>query len=676
MYRYEELDYNQIMNNSQIDPNSAEAYYALAQCYRLGKGIAPSMDMYQEYLSYAAEEGHEEAAKELEAFSGEGVSQNTAAIAETQTMTIVSPVGHVNDRPVVANVVKGSLDYTSMSVSDLRRLADGGDAAAAFRLYNVSREIGDSKNAIVYLKRAAEYAAQVGVEQKIGQKIFWTLGEYYRQGKEKNLQESLQAYEMAAELGSSQACNYLSECYRNGSGGVKGKDPEQAERYRRKAARNGSVSDRYRLAVIYMSENENLSAMELLEQVMNEVGPEDDFYLLSRIQLSRMNHKVYPREELVERLWQKADQTDNQKLAKEVKAELLTLYKEGPARRDLSEALHSALTPQRAYLLGTWRKNTDPANAKKWLAWASGGCAEAKVALAELNEEEERRQKQKAIEEEKKKAEAAALAEKKKKEAAEKAERDRLAAIEAEKRRAEMEEQARKDRIEAEARALVLKEEREKERQRQKELAAQKAEQERIRKEQEQIRLAQQRQKEQRLAEANARLQEQYCTEEARRYTGPFIKYLVISIVVGVIGFFVALISRAGGSGVYEFCQLFGTVGTLLWCCLTYRMKSCVKALEFCYPGATNSKTIKKYLHSQRVLMWPVGVLWIINGMIAKNTSGMEFFGSALGMAIQAVLICWIVNRAWGRFFLNNVFDWIRCKNEIVNRGGEVLDIF
>ena len=677
MYRYEELDYNQIMNDSAIDPNSAEAYYALAQCFRLGKGIAPSMDMYEDYLSYAAEEGHEEAVKELEALQAKDMTQNTASVVGPQVSEIPGTNG--------SNAPIPETDYASMSVSELRRMADAGSAEAAFRLYTVSKEIGDNKNAVTFLKRAGEYAAQNGVDKKVGQKIFWNLGELYKQGTEKNLQESIQAYEMAAELGSSQACTYLSECYRSGNGGVKGKDPEQAERYRRKAARNGSVSDRYRLAVIYMNENENLSAMELLEQVMAEVTPADDFYLLSRIQLSRMNDKVYPREELVERLWVAANQTNNQKLAKEAKAELLTLYKEGPARRDLSEALHSALTPERAYLLGTWRKNTDPANAKKWFAWASVGYAEAKTALAELIAEEEERQRQKALEEEKKKAEMAELAERKrreaaekeerkKKEAAEKAERDRLAAIEAEKRRAEMEEQARKDRIEAEARALVLKEEREKERQRQKELAAEKAAQERVRREQEQIRIAQEQERQRRLAEANLRLQEQYCIEEAKRYRGPFVKYLFIAIVTVVIGFFAALISLSETSATHTFCEWFGTVGTLIWCCLTYRMKCCVSALEDCYPGVNNKKTIRKHLSAQRTLMWPIGLLWIINGMIAVDISWIGFFAGALWMMVQAAVICWIVNRLWDRFFLNDIFDWIRCKGEITPRRGEVLN--
>ena len=177
MYRYEELDYNQITNDSEIDPNSAEACYALAQCCRLGKGIAPDMEMYREYLEYAAEEGHEEAAKELEALGGGHVNQVAASAVEVQPFVFSEADAASKERSVSSKVVKGDEEYASLSVSELRRMADGGNAAAAFRLYEVSRNIGDNKNAVVFLKRAGEYAAQNGVEKKTGQKIFWMLGE-------------------------------------------------------------------------------------------------------------------------------------------------------------------------------------------------------------------------------------------------------------------------------------------------------------------------------------------------------------------------------------------------------------------------------------------------------------------------------------------------------------------
>ena len=38
MYKYEEMNLRDLMSNDTLDPESAEVLYAMAQCYRLGKG--------------------------------------------------------------------------------------------------------------------------------------------------------------------------------------------------------------------------------------------------------------------------------------------------------------------------------------------------------------------------------------------------------------------------------------------------------------------------------------------------------------------------------------------------------------------------------------------------------------------------------------------------------------
>lgn len=57
MYKYEEFDFNQIINNSNIDMDSPEALYAIACCYRDGKGVEKSEERYQEYLQEAIKQG-------------------------------------------------------------------------------------------------------------------------------------------------------------------------------------------------------------------------------------------------------------------------------------------------------------------------------------------------------------------------------------------------------------------------------------------------------------------------------------------------------------------------------------------------------------------------------------------------------------------------------------------
>ena len=65
MFKYEELDYNEIVNNPSIDPDSADAVYAMAQCFKLGKGVQVDENMYFNLLEEAAKLGNEAANREL-----------------------------------------------------------------------------------------------------------------------------------------------------------------------------------------------------------------------------------------------------------------------------------------------------------------------------------------------------------------------------------------------------------------------------------------------------------------------------------------------------------------------------------------------------------------------------------------------------------------------------------
>ena len=50
MYRYEEMNLRELMSNDTLDPESAEVLYAMAQCYRLGKGTEVDMELYKKSL--------------------------------------------------------------------------------------------------------------------------------------------------------------------------------------------------------------------------------------------------------------------------------------------------------------------------------------------------------------------------------------------------------------------------------------------------------------------------------------------------------------------------------------------------------------------------------------------------------------------------------------------------
>ena len=59
MYKYEEMNLRELMSNDTLDPESAEVLYAMAQCYRLGKGTEVDMELYKKSLEGAADAGSE-----------------------------------------------------------------------------------------------------------------------------------------------------------------------------------------------------------------------------------------------------------------------------------------------------------------------------------------------------------------------------------------------------------------------------------------------------------------------------------------------------------------------------------------------------------------------------------------------------------------------------------------
>ena len=51
MYKYEEMDFNEILADPEIDPENAEVMYAIAQCYRQGKGVEADAQKYVEQVT-------------------------------------------------------------------------------------------------------------------------------------------------------------------------------------------------------------------------------------------------------------------------------------------------------------------------------------------------------------------------------------------------------------------------------------------------------------------------------------------------------------------------------------------------------------------------------------------------------------------------------------------------
>ena len=66
MYLYEDMDLDELLDDPEIDPDSADALFAIAQCYRFGKGTDEDEALYRANLNAAAQAGSEDARRELE----------------------------------------------------------------------------------------------------------------------------------------------------------------------------------------------------------------------------------------------------------------------------------------------------------------------------------------------------------------------------------------------------------------------------------------------------------------------------------------------------------------------------------------------------------------------------------------------------------------------------------
>lgn len=78
MYRYEELTLDDLLEDPTFDEESPDALYALAQCYRLGKGVQPDEEVCLKYLRKARDAGSEAARQELEAREGRPAADEKA----------------------------------------------------------------------------------------------------------------------------------------------------------------------------------------------------------------------------------------------------------------------------------------------------------------------------------------------------------------------------------------------------------------------------------------------------------------------------------------------------------------------------------------------------------------------------------------------------------------------
>ena len=99
MFKYANYDYDSLLHNADgIDPESADALYALAQFCRTGKGCQISYEAYRHYLQRAADRGNAKAAEELEATAPTGLlGKFYAAVFGVSGHYCADHCGHLHD---------------------------------------------------------------------------------------------------------------------------------------------------------------------------------------------------------------------------------------------------------------------------------------------------------------------------------------------------------------------------------------------------------------------------------------------------------------------------------------------------------------------------------------------------------------------------------------------------
>ena len=184
---YLDKDYEQLMNDSSIDPESPEVLYARSQCLKIGKGVAKDYTKYLELLHEAAEAGSAQAQVELK----EHIEQEKQKTQET------------NKQKTVENA----------SIYELQKMAKEKRADACYRLYQISLfEFKNKEEAYGYLEKAITYVNPARESVEFQQSLWSAKGDFLMEEGKEN--DAINAYKMAIELNHVESCWKVCEFYR------------------------------------------------------------------------------------------------------------------------------------------------------------------------------------------------------------------------------------------------------------------------------------------------------------------------------------------------------------------------------------------------------------------------------------------------------------------------------
>lgn len=235
MFKYEEMDFKTLCNAEDIDPDSADALYALAQFCRTGKGVPASQEMYEKYLRSAAQAGSEAAEQELQQLNG-------------------APAAH---KPAQAPT----------SLTELIHSAERGTPDALIPAADACARMGEPERAVQFLQRAADLIGRKVYTEEECQQIWLKLAKLWGKDQLNKPEECHRAYGMAAELHNAEAAAAYAKQCREGYGCEV--DEEKALHYEMISAERGGAVRKYELAIRLMAKNKRMDAAMMLEQGMD-----------------------------------------------------------------------------------------------------------------------------------------------------------------------------------------------------------------------------------------------------------------------------------------------------------------------------------------------------------------------------------------------------------------------
>ena len=233
----------------QAEQGDAEAQYSLGYRYATGIGVPQDHAEAARWLRLAADEGHiqaEDFLGRMRPIGSQRATDNDVGTALREALPPATGQSPRSENPEIPEAIRESVGQDPDAITELRRLAEQGDADAQYRLgvmYGTGWDVvKDAAEAVRWLRLAAEQG-HTNAQSLVG--LMYRDGE----GVARDYTEAVRWFHLAAEQGDATAQFNLGLMYYYGE--VVVKDAAEAVRWLRLAAEQGNAEAQYFLGLLY-----------------------------------------------------------------------------------------------------------------------------------------------------------------------------------------------------------------------------------------------------------------------------------------------------------------------------------------------------------------------------------------------------------------------------------------